>query len=69
MKVKCINASNRFTKNKIYEVINNHIKDDNEELIYQDLDDIKYFNSRMSSKFELVKEEEKMFKVGDKVKE
>lgn len=67
MKIRCIKAYyGYFAVGKFYEIRNDKVYDDKGHCY--DFSNIDNFNSRMSSKFELVKEEEKMFKVGDKVK-
>ncbi len=69
MKVRCIKSCNNwFIAGKIYEVKNNYLTD--EEKYNWAFQNLKYFNNKLIGlvKFELVKEEEEMFKVGDKVK-
>lgn len=59
MKIRCIKAeTDNFTTNKIYEVINNRVKNDfnfNESTEFNNIDS---FNSNMRSKFELVQQKQ-----------
>ena len=55
-KVKCIKAgTNSFTKNKIYQVINGTLIDNN-GMPYEETTDLKELNSKLKSKFELYEE-------------
>ena len=55
-KVKCIKAgTNSFTKNKIYQVINGTLIDNN-SMPYEETTDLKELNSKLKSKFELYEE-------------
>ena len=69
MKIRCIELySNWFKLNKIYEIKEDKINDEQKFIWY--FDEIDKFNGLMEkkAKFELVEEEKAMFKAGDRVK-